>query len=246
MGLQYFEALSPGTIASIVAVLVNRLVTGNDVTGYYSYPFLTTTLPSSIFSSAIVYGFYGCLIGTLYVHGTKTFKMLIHDLFHAPHNDSADQEDSGIDDETDDKNHIMVNKVTKTMTQPTLLGCLRAYFCVVIPNEPKRAMVAGIIAGAVVGVVGIFIPHTMFWGEAQLQNLIDKGRTPLPIFGEGNEPTAAFKHFAFCMVDATDASAIRAGFGVGCSALIAVAKTVVIGLSLGTGIIGGREYLMNL
>lgn len=40
MGLQYFEALSPGTIASIVAVLVNRMITGNDVTGMFSYPFL--------------------------------------------------------------------------------------------------------------------------------------------------------------------------------------------------------------
>jgi len=37
MGLQYFEALSPATIASIVAVLCNRLITGNDVTGYYRY-----------------------------------------------------------------------------------------------------------------------------------------------------------------------------------------------------------------
>ena len=37
MGLQYFEALSPATIASIVAVLCNRLTTGNDVTGYYRY-----------------------------------------------------------------------------------------------------------------------------------------------------------------------------------------------------------------
>ena len=37
MGLQYFEALSPATIASIVAVLCNRLLTGNDVTGYYRY-----------------------------------------------------------------------------------------------------------------------------------------------------------------------------------------------------------------
>jgi len=35
MGLQYFEALSPATFASIVAVLCNRLITNNDVTGYY-------------------------------------------------------------------------------------------------------------------------------------------------------------------------------------------------------------------
>ena len=35
MGLQYFEALSPATIASIVAVLCNRLLTNNDVTGAF-------------------------------------------------------------------------------------------------------------------------------------------------------------------------------------------------------------------
>ena len=40
MGLQYFEALSPATIASIVAVIFNRIVSGNEVKGYFNYPFL--------------------------------------------------------------------------------------------------------------------------------------------------------------------------------------------------------------
>jgi H+/Cl- antiporter ClcA len=54
MGLQYFEALSPAIFGSIVAVLTNRMVINNDVTGYYKYPFLTDTLPSTIFWHAII------------------------------------------------------------------------------------------------------------------------------------------------------------------------------------------------
>jgi H+/Cl- antiporter ClcA len=119
---------------------------------------------------------------------------------------------------------------------------LQSFFCFHIKDEPKRAAVAGTIAGALVGVVGIFLPHTFFYGEAQLQNLIDKGRTPLPVFGEGDAPTAIFTAHALCMIDADDPEAIRAGFSIGCSALISVAKTVVIGMSLGTGIIGGHFW----
>jgi len=63
----------------------------------------------------------------------------------------------------------------------------------------------------------------------------------LPIFGGDGEATSALIARAVCMIDPKDAAAIRAGFGVECSALIAVTKTIGIGLSLGTGIIGGRE-----
>jgi H+/Cl- antiporter ClcA len=126
--------------------------------------------------------------------------------------------------------------------KPSLLRCLKSCFCFAIRDEPKRAAAAGAVAGIMVGIVGIFLPHTMFWGEAQLQNLIDKGRTPLPIFGEGAEPTAAFTRHAICMIDSEDAQAIRNGFSIGCSSLIAVAKTLVVGLSLGTGIIGGHFW----
>ena len=37
IGLQHFEALSPATIAPFMAVLVNRMVVGNDMTGKYKY-----------------------------------------------------------------------------------------------------------------------------------------------------------------------------------------------------------------
>ena len=120
--------------------------------------------------------------------------------------------------------------------------CLRSYFCLVIPNPAYRASVRGAIVGCICGVVGIFLPHTLFWGEAQLQNLIDKGRTPLPVFGQENEPTADFLALGYCVIDPSDKDSIRAGFSVGCALAIGVTKTIVIGLSLGTGIIGGHFW----
>jgi len=63
MGLQYFEALSPCVIASIVSVITNRLVTKKHVEGYFDYPFLAETLPSDVFYTAIIYGMVGTLVG---------------------------------------------------------------------------------------------------------------------------------------------------------------------------------------
>ena len=259
MGLQYFEALSPATVASIVAVITNRLVVNNDVTGYFRYPFLTSSLPSEIFTSAVVYGFYGAAIGIIYVKVVKKCKTWVHDWFHKPKEDPTEafpnfSHPSEVENDEFGENAALLSSVDSGVAKPppvvrktaysvdSLLSTLKKYICFVIPDEPSRAAVAGCLAGALVGAIGIFVPHTMFWGEAQLQNLIDKGRTPLPIFGQGDEPTAPFTALGFCMIDGNDPHAVKAGFGVGCSALIAVSKTVVIGLSLGTGIIGGHFW----
>jgi H+/Cl- antiporter ClcA len=92
----------------------------------------------------------------------------------------------------------------------------------------------GTLAGIVVGITGIFLPQVMFWGEAQLQTMIDQGRTPLPIF-QDDGPIASLAAKAYCMVDQDDDS----GFSLGCSVAIILAKIWVTGLSLGTGIVGG-------
>jgi H+/Cl- antiporter ClcA len=250
MGLQYFEALSPATIGSIVAVLCNRMVIGNDVTGYYSYPFLTASLPSAIFTSAIVYGLFGAGVGIVYALWVIKLKTWVHDLFHKHHDDhhSADQ-DQTMDlaaGNADERIPLVDGKgkgnVSKHAQIRGVLSSVRKYCCFVIAEEPTRAAVAGTLAGAAVGVIGMFLPHVVFFGEGQLQNLIDKGRTPLPIFGLGDEPTAALTALGFCMIDPTDGAAVRAGYSMGCSASIAIAKIVVTGLSLGTGIIGGHFW----
>jgi H+/Cl- antiporter ClcA len=249
MGLQYFEALSPATISSIVAVLVNRIATGNDVTGYFSYPFLSSSLPSAIFTSAIVYGVYGAVVGTFYVWLCKLLKDWVHNLFtNAIPDTDADggrlptynSEDFGSAEA--DPLISSTKRASHFRKTVKFANFIKRYFCIVIPNERIRTAVAGAIAGCLVGIIGIFVPHVMFWGEAQLQSLIDKGRTPLPVFGTGSSPTATMTSLGRCMIHPNDPEATSAGFHLGCVALISTAKIVTTGLSLGTGIIGGHFW----
>jgi len=277
MGLQYFEALSPATTASVLAVLVNRMATGNDVTGYYTYPFLTTTLPSHIFTSAVVYGVIGALIGTIYVKIVLQLKGAVHDWFHVPHHDknhkaapTADTFEtdasvptpvlgsSGGFDQSDSIQQAMEESTPLNpkgdLQSPGAIYLKKGAFNVSdymaslskrlfgcsISHEPSRAAVAGAMAGALVGLVNMFVPHVAFWGEAQLQNMIDKGLTPLPVFGAEGEPTSDMTAWGYCMVN-RDANN-NDGFGIGCSGVIAVSKILVTGLSLGTGIIGGHFW----
>ena len=250
MGLQYFEALSPATISSIVAVLCNRMIVNNDVTGYFKYPFLTSTLPSEIFTNAMFYGLYGAAIGIIYAWSCLKLKAFVHDLFHAPHHHDDHDHIEKEDEATDEDGHFHENiplvakkhKKKALVPKPTLAEKIKAFGCIFIKEEPYRAALAGTVAGALVGIISIFVPHVLFWGEAQLQNLIDKGRTPLPIFGEKGEPTGALVALGYCMIDPNDPVAIKEGFSIGCSLLIIVSKILVIGLSLGTGIIGGHFW----
>jgi H+/Cl- antiporter ClcA len=244
-GLQYFEALSPATIASIVAVLANRLVTGNDVTGYYAYPFLNTSLPSQIYTSAIAYGLFGAALGIFYAKVVLLLKQFVHDLFHKHSGDHlkkpGENDNTGLDagdgnlDETAQLVGSSHAKIDKSRN-PISVRHMGALLSCTSPHKPTRAGVVGILVGALVGTTGIFIPHVLFWGEAQLQTLIDKGRTPLPVFGKGDDPTADLLAKAYCIASHGQ------GFGILCSAAITLAKIFVTGLSLGLGIVGGHFW----
>ena len=248
MGLQYFEALSPATIASIVAVLTNRMVTGNDVTGYFEYPFLNSSLPSEIFTNAIFYGLFGAGLGIFYIKVVLYLKHFVHDMFHEHHDDHDDDvhEEHPRSDLKPEEEVPLVNQhsdfKTKMQQPPSAMKRLKSLISFVIPHEPTRAGISGALAGLAVGVTGMFIPHVMFWGEAQLQNLIDKGRTPLPIFGHGDEPTAGLIALGYCLTDEESTGDAR-GFSLGCAATITLAKIFVTGLSLGTGIVGGHFWV---
>lgn len=268
MGLQYFEALSPATIASIVAVLVNRMIVNNDVTGYYNYPFLTASLPSHIFTTAIIYGLVGSVIGVIYAEGVMFLKHWVHDLFnthaHPTHEESdenhgdATEHDAGKQQQSKNgaQNGELIPLVVHTASKHDgmfdphenesffeRIGFLsKNILSFGIKHEPTRAAVAGTLAGLIVGVTCMFVPHVTFWGEAQLQTLIDKGRTPLPVFGEEHKSTEDLTAWGFCVIDPKDPSEVAAGFSIGCAALITSAKIFVTGLSLGTGIIGGHFW----
>jgi H+/Cl- antiporter ClcA len=251
MGLQYFEALSPATIASIVAVLTNRLVTGNDVTGYYQYPFLNESLPSSIFHDAIAFGLFGGALGIVYTRMVLALKTFAHDLFHNPNRECHEQKEkqdlTHVTESTDETSPLMDDVEMNFPTRKTRVHLFASniherLFGMDIGHEPTRAGVVGAGVGIIVGVTCMFFPHVMFWGESQLQNLIDKGRTPLPVFGHGDEPSAGLVSLGLCMVDRENGDDEEFGFSLGCSAAIAIAKIFVTGLSLGTGIVGGHFW----
>jgi hypothetical protein len=168
MGLQYFEALSPAVISSIISVLVNRIVNHDNVTGYFEYPFLQNELPSSIFYIAVVYGLVGTVVGIIYADGCKYFKSLVHELFHVRTQiENEDYETSFDVDESksllihDEITHKRISLLHKFL--PSLNDRLG------IRHEPTRAGVSGAIVGVSVGMICMFLPHSMFWGEAQLQ-----------------------------------------------------------------------------
>ena len=240
MGLQYFEALSPATIASIVAVLINRIVINDDVTGMFQYPFLSESLPSYIFKDAIVYGIFGGALGIFYTYNVKKIKKFTHhllDCFGIPptmdHTDSNNNiKNSGESTVSIKTFNLPESEVPKKSRQPT------SAFAGMIPHTPTRAALTSSFAGIAVGIIGIFLPHVMFWGEAQLQTMIDKRKTPLPIFGQGDEPTAALVALGQCMMDQSQES----GLSLQCSIAIVFAKIIVTGLSLGTGIVGGHFW----
>ena len=180
MGLQYFEALSPATIASIIAVLVNRIITQDDVKGMFTYPFLSATLPSSIFGISLIYGLAGTLAGTIYTLSVLKLKGWVHDWFHYHH-----------DHEHHEHHHHSKHKKSLTSAKGRdgeslpLVGNAHAKLVVpaksnayswnaikrkfMIKQEPKRAACAGSLSGALVGLCCMFFPHLLFWGEAQLQ-----------------------------------------------------------------------------
>lgn len=251
MGMQYFEALTPATISSIVAVLTNRLATNDDVNGYYSYPWLNESLPSSIFHDAIAFGLFGGALGIVYTRVVLTLKTFVHDLLHkhndVPHEPKEKQDVTHITESTDET-WPLLDEVETSFPSSKKGFRLFAHDIyekvshIAIGHEPTRAGVVGSIIGSIVGVTCIFFPHVMFWGESQLQNLIDKGRTPLPVFGQGDEPSSGLVSLGFCMADRRNGDDVQVGFSLGCSAAIALAKIFVTGLSLGTGIVGGHFW----
>lgn len=99
-------------------------------------------------------------------------------------------------------------------------------------GEPKRAALAGTVAGFIVGTICVFLPHCLFWGEGQLNNVINRGAIPLPWISSSD-----LVAWAYC--NPTEEGKV---FGTACSGAIAVAKLVTTGLCLGTGIMGGHFW----
>jgi H+/Cl- antiporter ClcA len=250
MGLQYFEALSPATLASIVSVIVNRLITKNEVKGMFDYPFLNESLPSSVFWVVIIYGFVGSFVGVCYAEGLLWLKHWVHEWFHAPHDDHDDHKQvhtaggeskplvsaSGKNNTHKEDEQIKVKVSCCTWVQKIVQGFFG------IAHEPTRATVAGVLVGLIVGLNCMLLPHNLFWGEAQLQTLIDRGATRLPVFGYDDEPTASMTAYGYCLVEPANVAGEHEGFSTACAGTMALTKLIIVGLSLGTGVCGGHFW----
>lgn len=164
MGLQYFEALTPATLASIVSVCVNRFISGGEVKGMFKYPFLNETLPNDIYWVVIMYGFVGSIIGVIYAKGLLFLKHWVHDWFHAPHDDHHNHKDGIAYSKLD--GHYSFLKERESCCTWLQKGIQRFFG---IEHEPTRAAVAGTLVGLIVGLNCMLLPHNLFWGEAQLQ-----------------------------------------------------------------------------
>jgi len=246
MGLQYFEALSPATIASIVAVIFNRIVSGNEVKGYFNYPFLNATLPSHIFYVAVMNGLVGTFFGVFYTKGVIFLKMNVHDWFHAhDHDHDAPVIESHLNGNTETvplvagKQNIKHQEKRKSVVVQ-YGDCIKRMLSFNIKNDKIRVTVVGFIAGGLSGMICMFFPALLFWGEGQLQTLIDDGETPLPFFKyDEDEPTSQLIAYGYCVFRPEDQVK---GFSIGCSTLFVIGKTAAIGLSLGSGVIGGHFW----
>ena len=172
MGLQYFEALSPATFASIVSVIVNRMITGDEVNGMFKYPFLSSTLPGSTFWVVVVYGVLGSFAGVIYAEGVLWLKHWVHEWFHAPHDDHHHDHDylklgQGDHHGNHHGHHVGHYGKPKESCCTMVQKGVQRFFG--IEHEPARAAVAGVLVGLIVGLNCMLLPHNLFWGEAQLQ-----------------------------------------------------------------------------
>ena len=129
--------------------------------------FLPKSLPTGTLHVAVVYGLVGTLLGALYADGCLYFKSWVRDRFQSHEKPINDDErhkyvNNDIDEAQPLKGHVGVRHEKTSNESCSFLG-------MGIAHEPTRAGVAGILVGIIVGVIGMFLPHSLFWGEAQLQ-----------------------------------------------------------------------------
>jgi len=76
MGLQYYEALSPAILSSLVSVIVNKQITGVELGGKFDYPSLGPIKGLTLLI-AVALGVLGAIIAILFtymVHGAKDLR----------------------------------------------------------------------------------------------------------------------------------------------------------------------------
>ncbi|EEC46052.1 predicted protein [Phaeodactylum tricornutum CCAP 1055/1] len=228
-GLQYYEALRPALFASVVAVETNRFLAHRNEHVFFQYPGTEEEMPNSLYLGVIFLALFGALaVGIPYIIGVNFCKKLIDSTYDWL------EDEFGQDSERKSLNELRrLNNFKSTEPEPE-----SEYLCGVFSTEALQAAGKAGLAGLILGWIAIYLPHTMFWGEAQLQTIIDRGATPLPIVG--SDYPSGLGSQGFCMTDTQSSS--PEPLSLTCLATIGVVKVVHVGLSLGTHIIGGHFW----
>lgn len=180
-GLEFYEAMGPATLASIISVICNREFTKEGIVGSFTYGHINRETPGTVYWIAIACGVVGGAVGVTYGKIAKGFKRRMYRL-----------------------------KREKGYLRKALLNA---------------------IAGFVVGVVCMFVPECQFWGEQQLQTVLDQGQTKLPFTSE----VEGMNEWAICKPTGHPRT-------MGCDVLIAGGKILTTGLSLSTSLPGGHFW----
>ena len=87
------------------------------------------------------------------------------------------------------------------------------------------------LLGGIVGSICMFVPEAQFRGEAQLQSILDRSETPLPITGG----VGGMNAYQLCS-GVVDGQAGKRSTTSACALLFAAAKTLAVSVSLGTNL----------
>ncbi|GMI04004.1 hypothetical protein TrRE_jg6753, partial [Triparma retinervis] len=182
-GLEFYEALGPATLSSIIAVVCNRQFTKKFIQGSFTYGHINRETPGTVYWIAVACGILGGAVGVCY--------------------------------------------------GKALLACKRVFGRGGRGPGPSGLRVALANAGlaAAVGCVCMALPECQFWGEQQLQSVLDQGATRLPFASE----VEGMDGWSICKPTGRQRT-------TGCSIMIAVGKVITTGLSLSTGLPGGHFW----
>ena len=208
-GMQYFEALSPAAIASVAALFTRCILLQEPLRGKYTYGQEQQESPLADLAMSLGCGLAGGLLAVALTGIFRWSKWAGAAATTAGERGCAcgKERDGGGDEDSG--------------------GC------------GGRRELRGVLArlalrvatGAAIGAVGVLFPHSLFWGDEQLQSIIDDGRTPLKWLWR----SSALDRFAVVKSEGEHISH-EAALG------LALAKTLAIALSLGGAFPGGIIY----
>ena len=223
MGRLHAQLVGPCAAASLTATVVHCYLTGTPVERMFDLPGIPEDLSCAIPVVVLLAAYLGNCFGKLYSASIMKLKTTVQ----------------GIPD------FLFPGSATTVMDQSALIfedqDSEEEYFSFDFGRRNREATarakllahgVTCLVVGLIISAVYLVFPHCFSWGEAQLQNMFDNGSTELPFFGDGSP---FLSPFAMCMPT-------EDGLGGWCLTAIPVAKTLIIGLVLGTGIRCGHFW----